>query len=88
MAQLLRGLTVRLCRLVISCRNLFCSRFHKRLRDQSENLRSMNSTPAGLNDVRPLHLIGQTGVGKTFIAQGFHACVCDKSVIDLAFSTT
>ncbi len=31
-----------------------------------------------LNDARPLLLIGETGVGKTFIAQavGLHACAC------------
>ncbi len=31
-----------------------------------------------LNDARPVLLIGQTGVGKTFIAQatGLHACAC------------
>ena len=35
-----------------------------------------------LNDARPVLLIGQTGVGKTFIAQaiGLHACACGKSV--------
>jgi DNA replication protein DnaC len=36
-----------------------------------------------LNDARPLLLIGQTGVGKTFIAQaiGLHACANGKSVL-------
>ena len=35
-----------------------------------------------LNDARPLLLIGETGVGKTFIAQavGLHACASGKSV--------
>ena len=36
-----------------------------------------------LNDARPLLLIGETGVGKTFIAQavGLHACASGKSVL-------
>ena len=36
-----------------------------------------------LTDARPVLLIGQTGVGKTFIAQaaGLHACACGKSVL-------
>jgi len=36
-----------------------------------------------LHDARPVLLIGQTGVGKTFIAQaaGLHACACGKSVL-------
>lgn len=36
-----------------------------------------------LTEGRPVLLIGQTGVGKTFIAQatGLHACACGKSVM-------
>src|SRR5258708_8957285 len=36
-----------------------------------------------LNDARPLLLIGETGVGKTFIAQpcGLHPCASGKSVL-------
>ena len=36
-----------------------------------------------LKEGRPLLLIGQTGIGKTFIAQaaGLHACSCGKSVL-------
>jgi DNA replication protein DnaC len=36
-----------------------------------------------LNEGRPVLLIGQTGVGKTFVAQatGLHACACGKSVL-------
>jgi DNA replication protein DnaC len=42
-----------------------------------------------LNDARPVLLIGQTGVGKTFIAQatGLHACACGKSVLYLTLTT-
>ena len=42
-----------------------------------------------LNDARPVVLIGQTGVGKTFIAQatGLHACACGKSVLYLTLTT-
>jgi DNA replication protein DnaC len=38
---------------------------------------------------RPVLLIGQTGVGKTFIAQatGLHACACGKSVLYLTLTT-
>ncbi|MEO5970554.1 MAG: IS21-like element helper ATPase IstB [Bdellovibrionia bacterium] len=38
---------------------------------------------------RPLLIIGQTGVGKTFIAQaaGLHACVHKKSVLFMSVST-
>ena len=41
-----------------------------------------------LNDARPLLLIGETGVGKTFIAQavGLHACASGKSVLYMAAS--
>jgi len=36
-----------------------------------------------LHDARPVLLIGQTGVGKTYIAQAarLHACACGKSVL-------
>jgi DNA replication protein DnaC len=42
-----------------------------------------------LNDARPVLLIGQTGVGKTFIAQatGLHACACGKSVLYMTVTT-
>jgi len=42
-----------------------------------------------LNDARPVLLIGQTGVGKTFIVQatGLHACACGKSVLYLTLTT-
>lgn len=42
-----------------------------------------------LNDARPVLLIGQTGVGKTFIAQatGLHACACGKSVLYMTLTT-
>ena len=42
-----------------------------------------------LSDGRPLLLIGQTGVGKTFIAQaaGLHACACGKSVLFMSVTT-
>jgi len=42
-----------------------------------------------LKEGRPLLLIGQTGVGKTFIAQaaGMHACACGKSVLYLSITT-
>jgi DNA replication protein DnaC len=41
-----------------------------------------------LNDTRPLLLIGQTGVGKTFIAQasGLHACANGKSVLYMSIT--
>jgi hypothetical protein len=41
-----------------------------------------------LNDARPLVLIGQTGVGKTFIAQaiGLHACASGKSVLYMSIT--
>jgi RecG-like helicase len=41
-----------------------------------------------LAESRPVLLIGQTGVGKTFIAQatGLHACACGKSVLGSAGS--
>ena len=41
-----------------------------------------------LNDARPLLLIGQTGVGKTFIAQavGLHACASGKSVLYMSIT--
>jgi DNA replication protein DnaC len=43
-----------------------------------------------LNDARPLVLIGQTGVGKTFIAQaiGLHACASGKSVLYMSITGT
>src|ERR1700719_2022811 len=42
-----------------------------------------------LHDARPVLLIGQTGVGKTFIAQaaGPHACACGKSVLYMTVTT-
>jgi len=42
-----------------------------------------------LNEGRPVLLIGQTGVGKTFIAQaiGLHACACGKSVLYMSVTT-
>jgi DNA replication protein DnaC len=42
-----------------------------------------------LHDARPVLLIGQTGVGKTFIAQaaGLHACACGKSVLYTTLTT-
>jgi len=42
-----------------------------------------------LADARPVLLIGQTGVGKTFIAQalGLHACASGKSVLYMTFTT-
>jgi DNA replication protein DnaC len=42
-----------------------------------------------LKEGRPLLLVGQTGVGKTFIAQaaGLHACACGKSVLYLSITT-
>src|SRR5436305_2089680 len=42
-----------------------------------------------LQDARPVLLIGQTGVGKTFIAQaaGLHACACGKSVLYMTLTT-
>jgi DNA replication protein DnaC len=41
-----------------------------------------------LNDARPLLLIGETGVGKTFIAQavGLHACENGKSVLYMSIT--
>ena len=41
-----------------------------------------------LNDARPLLLIGETGVGKTFIAQavGLHACASGKSVLYMSIT--
>ena len=41
-----------------------------------------------LNDARPLLLIGETGVGKTFIAQavGLHACESGKSVLYMSIT--
>ena len=38
---------------------------------------------------RPVLLIGQTGVGKTFLAQatGLHACACGKSVMYMTLTT-
>src|ERR1700677_434231 len=41
-----------------------------------------------LNDARPLLLIGETGVGKTFIAQaiGLHACATGKSVLYMSIT--
>ena len=41
-----------------------------------------------LNDARPLLLIGETGVGKTFIAQavGLHACANGKSVLYMSIT--
>jgi DNA replication protein DnaC len=42
-----------------------------------------------LTDARPVLLVGQTGVGKTFIAQalGLHACASGKSVLYMTFTT-
>jgi DNA replication protein DnaC len=42
-----------------------------------------------LTDARPVLLIGQTGVGKTFLAQaaGLHACARGKSVFYLTLTT-
>jgi len=42
-----------------------------------------------LTDARPVLLIGQTGVGKTFIAQalGLQACATGKSVLYMTFTT-
>jgi DNA replication protein DnaC len=42
-----------------------------------------------LADARPVLLIGQTGVGKTFIAQalGLQACASGKSVLYMTFTT-
>ena len=38
---------------------------------------------------RPVLLIGQTGVGKTFLAQalGLHACAKGKAVLYMTFTT-
>jgi len=42
-----------------------------------------------LNDARPVLLVGQTGVGKTYLAQaaGLHACACGKSVLYTTLTT-
>jgi DNA replication protein DnaC len=42
-----------------------------------------------LSEGRPLLLVGQTGVGKTFIAQaaGLHACACGRSVLYMTVTT-
>ena len=42
-----------------------------------------------LAEGRPVLLIGQTGVGKTFLAQatGLHACACGKSVLYMTVTT-
>jgi DNA replication protein DnaC len=42
-----------------------------------------------LSEGRPVLLVGQTGVGKTFIAQavGLHACASGKSVLYMTFTT-
>ena len=42
-----------------------------------------------LTEGRPVLLIGQTGVGKTFLAQaaGLHACACGKSVSYMTLTT-
>jgi len=42
-----------------------------------------------LADARPVLLIGQTGVGKTFLAQalGLHACAKGKAVLYMTFTT-
>jgi DNA replication protein DnaC len=42
-----------------------------------------------LSEGRPVLLVGQTGVGKTFIAQatGLHACACGKSVLYMTVTT-
>jgi DNA replication protein DnaC len=42
-----------------------------------------------LSEGRPVLLVGQTGVGKTFLAQatGLHACACGKSVLFMTVTT-
>ncbi len=42
-----------------------------------------------LRDARPVLLIGQTGVGKTFLAQavGLHTCACGNSVLYMSLTT-
>ena len=42
-----------------------------------------------LHDARPVLLIGQTGVGKTFLAQavGMHTCACGNSVLYMTLTT-
>ena len=42
-----------------------------------------------LNEGRPVLLVGQTGVGKTFLAQaiGLHACACGRSVLYMTVTT-
>lgn len=42
-----------------------------------------------LNEGRPVLLIGQTGVGKTFLAQaiGLHVCACGRSVLYMTVTT-
>jgi len=42
-----------------------------------------------LNEGRPVLFIGQTGVGKTFLAQavGLHACACGRSVLYMTVTT-
>jgi DNA replication protein DnaC len=42
-----------------------------------------------LSEGRPVLLIGQTGVGKTSIAQaaGLHACACGKSLLYMTVTT-
>lgn len=42
-----------------------------------------------MSEARPVLLIGQTGVGKTFIAQaiGLHACASGKTVLYMTFTT-
>ena len=42
-----------------------------------------------LHDARPVLLIGQTGVGKTFLAQavGLHTCACGNSVLYMTLTT-
>jgi len=42
-----------------------------------------------LADARPVLLIGQTGVGKTFLAQalGLHACASGRAVLYMTFTT-
>ena len=42
-----------------------------------------------LKEARPLLLVGQTGVGKTFLAQaaGLHACASGKSVLYMTLTT-
>jgi len=46
-------------------------------------------SPHWLSEGRPVLLIGQTGVGKTFLAQalGLHACAHGKSVSYMTFTT-